>query len=851
MLTVTETFNYGYSPCAARLTNWLNGSKEFLHQDGLNESETRSKVIDPLFKNVLGWSESNISREDHINEIGYYDYIFKSNKSEFVLEAKKEYTIFEMPRTKKIKYNSLQRKNPALKEAIEQGIDYAVAKSIDTVVVSNGLQLAITYIPYINRSCSDTYLFRDHDDVYEEFTKFWNFFSPISNIDRELQKQLDKESDSVIRARPAFNRKISDQQFDVAAILPNSPLLNYLSYLHDEYFSDIINRWDLLKKCYVDLDSMASYDKNIESVLKDRAPRMGRILEDVIEETNDSSVVKIEEQTITDLRTNKKNADVFQKRFVEYKDKTKMFVLVGNAGAGKTTFIYRFFNFLLSEADRNSTIWLYLDCKGCAEDTNLEEFIYDKIFEELEQKYQDTGIFNSADVLFQIFKDDFNRIKSVLNLCPNEEEKNKRKQDTVLKIINEQRDHYVKRIFQYLQTNGYATCVIYDNVDQLSTALQMKLFQHANVLRERLRTTIILSLREEVYYQHEHDKSFNFAECDIFHIPAPRLPNVLGKRLKLAREETSDTETIFAYNSKNTYVEIRKIDIINVLSQTFMDYQENTLMIQMLANKDIRESLKLFKKVVTSPNVDTDHLLIAAGQSAVQAKQINKRIPYNELLRGLALGNRVHYLSSSSSVLNVFEVNNDGFFSHFTKLRILLYAQSSLALAIPDTPKGYFQVEQMYKELFRNTVINLDIFTNICKELQKEGLLINLKGSISDLSRNDFITLGSSGYYYLNVLKTSPEYLALVAVDTSLHDTPRGDRLSELYRKYRSAESKRTKKLRILDIAEEFADYLIESEAQEIEFLRETNVEVDSAYYRVTEGIKEKILKEKQNSESK
>ena len=55
----------------------------------LSEADSRAKIIDPIFKNCLGWEENDITREEHVNK-GFIDYIFKvGSRPVFVLEAKK------------------------------------------------------------------------------------------------------------------------------------------------------------------------------------------------------------------------------------------------------------------------------------------------------------------------------------------------------------------------------------------------------------------------------------------------------------------------------------------------------------------------------------------------------------------------------------------------------------------------------------------------------------------------------------------------------------------------------------------------------------------------------------------
>lgn len=59
----------------------------------ISESDTRSKIIDVFFKDILGWEESDIERERFV-QVGYYDYhnypkVLKKEKPENVIILKK------------------------------------------------------------------------------------------------------------------------------------------------------------------------------------------------------------------------------------------------------------------------------------------------------------------------------------------------------------------------------------------------------------------------------------------------------------------------------------------------------------------------------------------------------------------------------------------------------------------------------------------------------------------------------------------------------------------------------------------------------------------------------------------
>lgn len=62
--------------------------EKFIKED-LSESDTRSKVIDFILIEMMGWDEIDITREGH-NDAGYYDYKVSTGSFHFIIEAKKK-----------------------------------------------------------------------------------------------------------------------------------------------------------------------------------------------------------------------------------------------------------------------------------------------------------------------------------------------------------------------------------------------------------------------------------------------------------------------------------------------------------------------------------------------------------------------------------------------------------------------------------------------------------------------------------------------------------------------------------------------------------------------------------------
>ena len=90
--------------------NYKTNIVNFIKNDP-NESDTRSKLIDTLLIDVLGWSEADIKREGKV-ESGYFDYQISAPGITFIIEAKRNFKEFSIPtKHKKAKIKSIYSEN--------------------------------------------------------------------------------------------------------------------------------------------------------------------------------------------------------------------------------------------------------------------------------------------------------------------------------------------------------------------------------------------------------------------------------------------------------------------------------------------------------------------------------------------------------------------------------------------------------------------------------------------------------------------------------------------------------------------------------------------------------------------
>ena len=164
----------------------------------ISEADTRAKFLDPIFKEVLGWDEDDITREEHVHS-GYLDYQFRIGEvKKLVLEAKKtghSFTIPESFSTKHYRIDGTITTDPKIKAAIEQAQKYCVDAGVNFAVVSNGRQFIIFEAfrrgqPWREGRCL---VFRSLAEIRQNFTLFWNVLSREAIEHGSLKKYVAEE----------------------------------------------------------------------------------------------------------------------------------------------------------------------------------------------------------------------------------------------------------------------------------------------------------------------------------------------------------------------------------------------------------------------------------------------------------------------------------------------------------------------------------------------------------------------------------------------------------------------------------------------------------------------------------
>jgi len=503
-----------------------------------------------------------------------------------------------------------------------------------------------------------------------------------------------------------------------------SPIIDYA-------FEEITDekRLDMLKQCYV-------YESEFEEVDNSLKRKFSIEMPLITKEYDIKKIVQMED-----------TAGIFLTDFYRYseilKDETPepaIFVLLGRIGSGKTTFVHRFFNVVLTEIERENILWFYVNFRDAPiEEEEIKKYIIKSILDDFIRKYN-----NKFRVILE--KLDY------LNLLPTIE--------------------HLTKLFMILRLSGYTLSLVVDNVDQhrsKSLNFHEKVFLETNNLTKIFRTITIVTLREESFYRSAIDGVFDAYYIKRYIINPPDFKKLILYRLDYILEKLNLSEKMLGkIIGTNLEIKNKKSEIKNFLTIVRDSIKRSrrggiSTFISATSGGDMRRALELFKAFLISGNTKISEILETARTNLSGSYQI----AYHQFVKSIMLGS-FRYYSEESYLLNIFDFDVDNTTSHFLKLKILSYAMERVTNNNP-IGRGYISINSLLNET-NDLNIKQEAIENSLLELAKYGLIILNTRSRSTLENASHFKITDCGNYYLDVLTKRFVYLDLILSDTPIAD---------------------------------------------------------------------------------
>lgn len=766
----------------ARFSDLVKEVGSYIHSVD-TEADTRLKVIDRILMEVLLWPHREIYAEAKA-DTGFADYgLAVDSRMRLIVEAKRDGRSLgcEGRHAKRgYKLSGGSFRDEAAKEGIAQAIRYCGEKNAELACVTNGRE----WIIFRGNRLGDgrdtregvAFVFSNLVEIEEHFNLFYNLLSYESARDITYRPYFQEAEGQPIRMT-VFHKAVRPQ--GSARFIPSGELSSDVSKLMTTFFQRLTGDEDpdLLEACFVETH---------ESMYADT--QLARIAQEVV--TKIRGLDTAHGDDLVDLI-----------RRVTETRRNEFVVLVGTKGAGKSTFVTRFFTTVLPPDVAGDCVTIKVDlAKSTGQTVDLAGWLDEVLLQEAERQIFQ-GEPPSLNDLTGIFYDEYTRLKKGqwAAIYDRDHQEFLAKFGTWLEDQRQYRPHeYLEGLLRNIVTmRGKLPVVVFDNTDHFSILFQQLVYQYARSLFEAVICLVILPITDRTSWQLSKHGAMQSFEYESFFLPTPPTDAIIRKRIEFLehRIEAERARPDDRYFVKRG-ISLNLSDLTGftrTLQRVFVQTSHIADSIGNLANHDVRRTLTLAKEFVGSPHLNVEQLIKAyVARSAVD-------LPEHLATRALVCG---HY--------DVYPTGNHDFVQNLFSLDEHLETTPLLGLRLlrllADVPVDEHLGQLIDVEQVMGYAAGMGIearATGLWLDgMLKTGLCLNFDPTVVDIDLARQIEISPAGRQHLLWGSGDFEYLTGMAAVTPLLDEPT---FMDLQRK---AASKRWR-----SVAATFAEYLLREDA--------------------------------------
>ena len=515
---------------------------------------------------------------------------------------------------------------------------------------------------------------------------------------------------------------------------------------------------DICTKAYISSNEITSYDKNLESFLKDRiatARSSGKVF----------------------LQTSKKkeqNLESSIRSFIkESPNSGRLQIITGSVGAGKSLFIRRFKNHLQPPKVKAATHWAFIDFNNTPLEVNkFEEWACGEFVRSIVEEGTKLDLTAETDQE-KIFADKIHDRRAYYKR-QNDAKAGNGDLEKARDIESWRIDPTIstKSISRYLQGDkGETIVIVFDNVDKKPAKEQLQIFQLAMWMKTETRAFVIIQMRDVTFEQYKSEPPLDtFKTGAVFHIIPPRFVDVVGRRLELSSEYleknlpdavefTTETgqKVKFPGSNASKYLE-------TIYNQIFEKQKNISRLLESLSNRNVRSSLDMFMNILTSGHMTEG----ALGENAISGK--NFFVKDYVLIRTLMRTDYRFYHDKSGFISNIFHCKNGWDRpSNFYLIEILFFLVLKSRTRGENGLQGYLSFATVSEELERKGMVASDA-RKACLYALEKGLIEADNLSYTEISDTTCFKATASAWIHMRFLSEEIEYLSAILYTTRLNN---------------------------------------------------------------------------------
>ncbi|MDP2367236.1 ATP-binding protein [Rhodoferax sp.] len=719
-----------------------------------NESDTRLKVLDRVLFEALEWKREAVFTEPP-TAAGYIDYLLTigERRGALVIEAKRSGLL--QPATKGDEVMNVALTGPVVKpllSGIKQAMTYATENGVAVAAVTDGN----TWL-FFKASRTDGkppiegkgVLFPNLLAVMNNFAKFAELLNVGAIINRHHLAHLNEAEGLVLPD--------DEQQFHVlnpndARMRQRDPLASDAALLFAQFFSRLSNEKDreMLRDCFVETGESRKADFELEKIIQ-------RVLNNITAlDTGQGGALQAElERTITSRRS-------------------ETVLLIGNKGAGKSTFIDRFFEQVLPRKLRENCVvarvdleeyhgdpnaivsWMTLQLRGrleaavCASNPPSYEELMGIFFSE----YQRWSV-GSRKHLYETnkteFKDQFGR---------HMEERRENQADEYVRLLLD----WAARGHQKLP------CLIFDNTDQFSAEIQDRVYQMAHSYESAAPVFNVVPITDRTVWRLSKAGALQSYSARNFYLPVPDAKAIIARRVEFLKLKVqSEPNAAKSYFSKRGFqVEVNDLAILaDAVGKVFVDNDYVSGFIGRLGNFDIRRMLKIAERIFLSPELKIDDIIKSKfGGDDVTADRFRTH-------RALVKGEYDRFSEGENEFIsNLFQTNAQRPEPPLLGYYILWLLRQKLnsVRGDDDNVENRHWLSSDLCLVFEGCGVSEDLVMNSLNRLYDRRLIEALDPNAKHVGIGDRVAIKESGLAHLELMLNSAVYIEQMALVTGLNE---------------------------------------------------------------------------------
>jgi hypothetical protein len=754
-----------------------------------NEADTRFKLIDQILTKVLEWQPLDDFSLERYGESGFADYVLSADgRDRMVVEAKRLGSVLVDTAAGTTQF--LAVKSVALKNA-QSGLKQAQSYCVDTGITFAVLTSGTEWIAYLairehgkKPSEGKVIVFPSLNAISQDFSQFWDLFSRTAVVEERYKIRIREIEGLRVQSSEVLKPilKTGDIKF-----LPKSQLAIDLDRVFKEFFSSMAGQNDpeMLAQCFVESKESKEADVNLEKIASSLISRLEKMSSAEGEQLQRRMQSALESQH------------------------GEFILIIGNKGAGKTTFIDRFFRLVLQNNLRDACAVVRVDVGDSTGDpSSIVSWLDDQMLHTLERDLFENGR-ASNDQLQGIFYSEYCRWKEGPHKILYESDKAafKIKFGEYLEELRTKNVHsYVERLLKDIVDNRKKMpCLVFDNTDHFSAKFQEAVFQYAQSLFRTVFSFVICPITDRTIWGLSKHGPLQSYDSTAFYLPVPAMKSILEKRINFIRNKLQDS----VHGTHGQYfvgrgIRIKVQDIeafASCVEEIFVTNEGVSRIIGSLANFDIRRSLQLSQRIVTSPHVKIDDLVklyLTDGNLPIRQRAIHL---------GILCGDANHFSQESSHyVVNTFEIQGDDLTSPILKIGLLRFFMDVENQNNQDALASHASVEDAIN-YFDSMGISKGTIKWHLQRLASALLLSTYDAAEEKISEDSRLRITPSGKMHYEWALNNSAYITEAALSTPLRSGLGRDDLVTLW----TSEGKKSRE-DWDEFVRKFAEYCLEQD---------------------------------------